>query len=479
MDRRPGLGWLQSWPAMALLLMTLLGVYQRTAPLQKRRPAADRDASKSAASGESFAIDLKLWQDPFDSLPLPSTKIADGQSPANRIDQQFKQIADKLRTILTSPDNTTRQAIQTNVADHLLAAHHATSQIFFIPVDDDRTSEVREVRIRRRQAVIAALRASGLVAESGSQINLLPVDPWYHGTNKSDLRDSAPAAQAKYLAYEWFVTDQLLPDTQRPTATRQALIVWIPSRLFEDRILPGLNDFLWHLSCRFHTPPETLQEYLKQNRLRVTLLGPESSSTLDGILRWSFRNYVNPNQKASSNQQADSLLPYMHIVSPASTYDTALTLEELRRDSRNSLTPQSSSDVHHLEQVLKDERSLLREAHVNFQRTIGRDSALAGRLIRELELRGLNLIPKVIEDKKGTRRFDLGEFNSLDDVAIISESNSLYGRSFPVIFAAAMLSHGHVEQDSQIHQQLLRFLKDGVVPKNLRNYSYLRQVDGS
>ena len=515
MDRRSGLGWLQSWPAITLLLLTLLGIYRRSAPLENGRPIAEREVQKPAAStdGSSSRVNLKLWQDPFDALPLPQSGSRAAEQPtpntvpkpgdakttsADTSDPTLASIAMRIRepyrerTPETATTNRTPQA--SLPAGTRPPAYDAVTQIFFIPLDDERTPEVREVRIRRRQAVIAALRVSGMVAESSSSMSVLSVSNWK--TEPANPRSTKLAKSPAYVACEWFSTDPLLPDSQRRTSTCQCLIVWIPSSAFSDQLLNGIDQVMTMLAGSFASTAEanvaagtsSLIQQLTDNRLRVTLVGPESSTSLDELLRWTYKKQIqgtqnSPTHKISSLPQ--SFLTWLNILSPAATYDTVLTLEELRRlpgeHFQNPSTPQQK-DKQPIDQrernkaMLRDDETLFLQAGVNFQRSIGQDSVLASSLIHELELRGINLIPKVNLGSQGERTLD---HTNLDEIALVTESNSLYGRAFPVIFAAAMLNHGEVDHVSEMKQRIESFLRAQQAPKNLRNYSYIRQVDGS
>ena len=143
MDKKSVGSPLVSWPVAVFGLMALANFYSGYAPLETARPKAPNDGI--AITNSSSKVPLRLWQDPLQVL---SNNLGDaGDTRGN----WTSEVAGTLRSPDLAPAPLNARASRPSV------------QILLIPLTDLPSADARELRIRRRYAVIAAMRAHGLV----------------------------------------------------------------------------------------------------------------------------------------------------------------------------------------------------------------------------------------------------------------------------------------------------------------------------
>ena len=422
-----------------------------TPPLSSVRPK-DEGAATTFAWGDQTEL-ARLWEDPLAiEKPGGSNVLA------------AKDLEEQINRKVGIPKD---------------AATRTNSSILGVFVEGSPYADDREVRLRIRYATQRALLDAGYVPADRSHLGLLEV-AWPKGlvlkdgltdlthidiprppepaTNRLDIQGrlvadtnlclsngslwqatfqgaalaAMPAAKDTnagnwkklQIPFEWYTA------TKSPGPTN-VLVLWLDEEAFGDKPLERLYLLARQIGAS-NSPP-------------LSLLGPRSSNTLKTAADGTRLDY-------ESDRSYTNWLASVKIASPeASAPDALLSDKEWWTDIGRT----------NIESYMTDPPRI--HSFTNF---IATDMFLATNLVHELILRGVDI-------RSGSK----------DDIVLISESDTLYGRSLPTCLAAAY--QGASEQRSNSNWSdgygpLLRNYWSGRTnwPPQVHRFSYLRGLDG-
>lgn len=408
-----------------VVIVSGLWVYQEFS-LKSSRPI-DKTALKKAILSDG-RVEARLWQDPYEAIEVHQLKNG----------EQLKVLSARgaEHSLSKKPHSFTEA---TRAIKHL----GVPSYFRLIPVfvDGNPYASGAESRLKDRYAVVSALGAAGYMPESREYIRFFT---WQ--------RQSQPPLT---IPLELFVPDVKLPDKKREGYRKPVLIAWLKDQDFNPKPLAVLNELVSHVNEVFD---EVFQREKRNNYVEAPVvyrtLGPRNSDTL--------RFMVKELQQLKAKQvKGFDALRDMKIYSPWATTEDVFLLDHLF-DEKSIDYPIEQFSV---EQLFKD-------AEIEFYRMIGTDAALAEQLIKELERRKVAFRPFKECPSKECR----------PQIALISEWDTLYGRSVPQTFAAVaselMKRDGRTDSAArEFHISINEFWKDEW-PKWIRSYSYLAGLDG-
>jgi hypothetical protein len=431
---------------LALLAMvSSLLIYQEIS-LQTSRPI-DKAAARGVFS-EKGVVQSRLWQDPFEAVEahrLMETKPS--KKPAEDSDS-IQQLHNLVLTIVKS-----------GVSSRL--------RVLPVFVDGSPYSSGAEARLNDRYALVSALGAAGYTPESGEFIRFFT---WKRPYEKKTKQDRATAAEESDIVIpaELFIPKAKLQDNK---GEKYILVLWLKDQDFSSTPLAHLSAFRAHLDKAFSKPKITLT---------YRVLGPRFSTGLSAMVKEiknTLKKEVRPPGRGRSSDPPFPALRDVHFYSPwATTEDTFLldyspdpnTSKKQKEiidkscnspgstpGSRNSPAPKGSI-----------EKLFICAEIENFSRMIGTDAVLAEQLYLELKRRRVDLKPC---PGKGC--------DSNPKVALISEWDTLYGRSLPRTFAAVVQNGGSGQAGPELEAEINRLRRDDW-PGWISRHSYLAGLDG-
>lgn len=285
-----------------------------------------------------------------------------------------------------------------------------------------------ESRLKDRYAMVSALGAAGYVPESGEHIRVFRWD------QEKMLETDAPPL---LIPVELFFPKAKLRDKEYG---KHVLVVWL-----KDQDFGRLDKLLAHLD-------ETLRKSLPQIEPVYSVLGPRGSATLSAMLK-ELRDI-------QSNLLANppfGTLKHLKFYSPWATAEDTFLL-----DDPPSLPGSSNSYGRQETKITVEE--LFKYPRIEFIRTIKTDAMLAEQLIQELKRRRVDLKP--CPDKDCNPK-----------VALISEWDTLYGRSLPRTFAAVAMNNGSGKAGPALESEINKLRRDEW-PGWITPHSYLAGLDG-
>lgn len=367
-------------------------------------PSAFVDERPNAPEGNDINpgyaqdIDARLWQDPFAAvrkdLAKTSTKIP-GLVMSRKTPSTFEVgIAQQAGTDGVAKHSPGQPYLHWDASD---SGQPITIIAAMVPAGP--YSEQQEMRIRTRYALVSAL----------STLRFKPSDPEHIGYFKPDRGQDLSLPEA--VPFEWFDPSEHASagscESDNSFRCNKVLVLWIDeSRFFEKPVEKIANIFN--------------QVSPSQNNITATphyvVIGPNDSGQLRAMVKETSHPFG----------QTGSVKPeHIQFYSAAATAEAAWILEGLRTDNQTAIEScikdkrnrgQSDRNRSITEQCLVD--TLFKNKHIKFVRTIADDKIVAEKLVDELRLRGVDV-------SKG------------DHVALLSEWDTLYGRTLPLTFAAA------------------------------------------
>ena len=300
--------------------------------------------------------------------------------------------------------------------------------------------ELIERRLRDRYAILSALNTAGYVPTSSETIRYFTHEC---SADQLDEKTSLKPKALQSMGLPAVIPYEILKNVAKPRrlntkAPAHVLLLWLEDEIFNEQPLHKLL----HLQ-------ESITTCLKNNGAKqfpekFIVQGPAGSNTLQGMAR----------ELDGLNQESLNKLQNLEIFSPKATVDFALLHKAKKCETADNL----SECFNTLMQREKNDPSI-------FLRTVSTDFTLMKILRKELAARGV--APECDEE---------GDCNQ--HIAIFAEWDSLYGRSMPCLFVAA------IEQDSadkcSPNQELQNKLRAGGpagIPW-LHLYDYLRGIDG-
>lgn len=452
MEERRGSNPLLTWPALVLLATMLGGVYYIPQRLQPSRPD-EKPASGRAGLGDEGAP-ARLWQDPFEVIERYEAAARDNDRNrtigAGRGATSTTGLADFANLIPRYVGSvTTTSAVDAVEAEP--PKRNPPASILGVMVSGESYTEDAEVRRRSRHAVVSALGRAGYIPKSENRMGYFRV-PWPRGSEIASMSlealrplTSLRRDQSLVVPFEWFEQSSLNPPRPANDATSGPVaVLWLNSSAFEDFPQRRLAQLLDAIQRAVPPPAGDTQHSNSTPAMTFTILNPSLSALLheppgpapDGV--GNFGNHF----------AARDILRGTRLISSWSTSADALLLPT------NSDAPRLAISNH------------LAASGMQLINATCTDDQLACELIDELKLREVDLT--------GVRR---------DAVAILSDSDTFYGRALPLTFAATLSaqcargSNSALSGPSVETFNKLRTDPDAW-PKHLFSYSYLRGIDG-
>jgi len=400
-----------AWPLLIALAAAIGGgVVFWPAPLKSSRPGGN--AKIQTASVGDQTVQARLWQDPFEAIQ-PSVHEWLSNSPLNSHEDGVEKMDKQIE----------RRLAKTNVNDIV---------IFQVMVPGGPYADNKETRLRSRYAVVSALQTAGYVPRDEDHLGWFEV-PWNRGADFEtnplkvpSLHELEHPDQRLFIPYEWYRTDE---SHRHPSEFKHGavLVLWLRDDAFGDHPLQRLA------------------------QLRGALHDPMSP-------RLDFR-LVDPRLGAIFSDDPANLLPVSISCPGPATQSVPITnlLKSLGMFSSWSTTPDAL--------VWQGATALRRESiaralaplGIEFFNVTCTDNELAGSLIHELKLRGVDL----------TKEND-------GSAALIAERDTEYGRGLPLTFRAALNS---ARSNMNFNLSLANTITNNL-PGNVYCFSYLRGIDG-
>lgn len=293
-----------------------------------------------------------------------------------------------------------------------------------------------ESRLRDRYALVSALGAAGYLPESGESIRYFE---W-----------KSTAGPSSIVPAEWFVPGPRVPKTNQQGRhdVQPILVLWLKEQDLGAKPLSTLTSLVGYLTKEMHTTPSAYR-----------VLGPRSSGSLSAMLQ----------ELKSISTAGDSLATSGTAPRPGAA--SVLNGAEFYSSWATAADPVLLDDASG-EQTSSAVEGRFKSAGLTLIRTIGTDDALAKELVLELQ----------------RRKIDLTEPQKIPHIALISEWDTLYGRSLPRTFVAVAkrLAEEAAEKDEAVGErkpvhtlaQHLDALRDEQYPNWVHRYSYLAGLDG-
>jgi hypothetical protein len=294
-----------------------------------------------------------------------------------------------------------------------------------------------ESRLRDRYALVSALGVAGYLPESGESIRYFEWKP--------------TAGPSSIVPAEWFVPGPRVPQTnqQGQHDAQPILVLWLKEQDLGAQPLSTLTSLVGYLTKNMHTPPSAYR-----------VLGPRSSGLLSAMLQ-ELKSVSTPGGSLASADTAPRP-GAASVLSGAEFYSSwATAADPVLLDDASGEQPSDAVE------------GRFKSAGLTLIRTIGTDDALANELVLELQ----------------RRQIDLTEPEKIPHIALISEWDTLYGRSLPRTFVAVAkrLAEEAAQKEAEstgekapVHTlaQHLHALRDEQYPNWVHRYSYLAGLDG-
>lgn len=300
-----------------------------------------------------------------------------------------------------------------------------------------------ESRLRDRYALVSALGAAGYLPESGESIR------FFEWKSTAGVTTVVPA--------EWFVpgprlskSDQVdAPEKGRAYDAQPILVLWLKEQDLGAKPLHALTDLLRYLKTEMSTTPSAYR-----------VLGPRTSGSLSAMLEELKPNSAVENPNAECREVIQPVLS--PVLKGAEWYSSwATAADPVLLDEPSSR--QTDRPVEHR----------FTSACLSVIRTIGSDDALASELVLELQ----------------RRKIDLTAPSEMPHIALVSEWDTLYGRSLPRTFvavanrlaeeaAAKKPEAAAQKKPARTLAQHMDALRAEQYPNWVHRYSYLAGLDG-
>ncbi len=284
-----------------------------------------------------------------------------------------------------------------------------------------------ESRLRDRYALVSALGAAGYLPESGESIR------YFEWKSTANAHTVVPS--------EWFLPGPGLskPVEQGPQKAQHILVLWLKEQDLGSKPLHELTSLVGHLKDELEAPPSAYR-----------ILGPRTSGSLSAMLE----------ELKPTARKPEPVV--CHVLAGAQFYSSWATAADPILLDETSGQP-----------TAKPVEDRFKSAGLQLIRTIGSDDALAKELVLEL----------------AHRKIDLTTPAEIPHIALISEWDTLYGRSLPRTFVA--VAKGLAEEAAakkaktaaerkpvQTLAQHLDALRQEQYPDWVHRYSYLAGLDG-
>ncbi|MEN6425499.1 MAG: hypothetical protein ABFE13_09055 [Phycisphaerales bacterium] len=388
-------------------------------PLASSRPSPP--SRLEPAVQDANVVDAMLWQDPFEvaldhERGLHCGAAGNARSilrpcssthSISRVGYDIDEAVSGWRRATTDPTVLPRRAKNSESQSPVV-------HILMVMVPDEGLAEDYEVRLRNRYALLTALRVSGMAPMDTRHIDYFRAPHEWEWTPK-------PVA----FPYEWFEPDRLhVRDPNTDARPGRVLVLWLPHSAFEKQPLGRIVRLLEALNQRMpiHDLPQDLfhEMWHEDGLVQVDLIGPSQSTVLRAMLDEIDPNEGRDNLLSRLQEPKDhDDKPWLRIYSPWSTASPALLVKDW-----DSHKVQDATGIEPMFEVIP---TLFETTHIKFVRMIGTDDLLAMEIINELERRGV----RVVSGRDDSRA---------DQIVLISEWDTFYGKAFPLTFESMMRS---------------------------------------
>jgi len=410
--------------------------------LEGVRPGGDRREIPQVHGIED--VQARLWQDPF-AAAAEHQKNLHGGKDAFQFNLEGKAIIQPLNekspvpveaNLRVFPGNKSPsdqeasphvvKLLQQQMAREVMESGYSVD-VLAVMVSAGPNPEDHEIRLRRRYAVIAGLAVSGYQPIEGAHIGYV-----------NDLKDSGcgngelgAGKLPEIMPFEWFRNKQ----------GRYSLLLWLDEGAFSNEPLCKLNSLFQKFSeeeiKKMVSEGKSDEEKPEKNIGIISVIGPHSSGTLKTMLSELKKNKDNtfPNLKGV----------FFH--SATATAAPAVLLEE----------PYRSASHEQEEEIMR--RFL--DKKIFFFRTIADDRKLTDQLVKEIQRR--------VFDRPRNKEKNF-------QIALISEWDTLYGRSLPEAFTVSAYQHFQPNKDNDRERNNKM---DAWAQEHIHRFSYLRGIDGN
>lgn len=441
-ERAPTESWF-TWQRWGLVVAALAGgvTLLPQSPLSSSRPES-KPGAESILIGDQ-TVEARLWQDPLAAVQrhLQTQQGAAGNGEAAAKDRGkaekpgFKELANQLKW-------------------HLQSTGRAVC-VLGVMIEGAPYAEDAEARLRYRHAALSALATEDFVGVDPEHLGFIEV-PWrrtqsVRGAAMSSLPADAPTAgdsereERLLIPFEWL--KRAIP-AGAPTVggeREDLLVLWLKDEAFGDYPLARLAQLIDRLRNEVRaafgssSPPAAVQ---------FKIIGPRKSATLHAMLAEHDPATGKIERGEGAPVAVSDVLQDVPFFSPFATAADAILLPASQLKGRAATARE------------------LAQHGVSFYNTTVTDDELAGVLVHELELRGV----------------PLAETEQPPCVALISEWDTLYGRSLPRVFAAKVAQRRQRKHEKS-RAPLAGFLQmtasiDPRWPAGIKRFSYLRGLDG-
>jgi hypothetical protein len=414
----------------ALLAMISGLLFYEGISLKTSRPVDKEEATNIFV--KRGLVQSRLWQDPFEAID--AHRRLEEKMTGVPEEKNDRHTLDKLIEVLN----------QTGI-----------SNLRVVPVFVDGSPYVNgaESRLNDRYALVSALGAADYVPESGEYLRFFKWNRQQENEKREAGSRSGKDTGPETGESEILIPAELYfpsPELRERSYGKPVLVLWLREQDAAPDPLMFLDDLLSSLK-------NVLGRHESKIALTYDVLGPRSSATLSAML--AELKSIQPGSEVSPF----NLLMNVRFFSPyATAEDTFLLNYSPNGPSGIDRTGRSEEIEKDIEK--KTVRELLGNAGIELTRTISTDAVLAEQLLRELKRRQVDLKP--CADRHCNPR-----------IALISEWDTLYGRSLPRTFAAVAMNGGSGKVGPALEGEINK-LRRNEWPGWIYPHSYLAGLDG-
>ncbi len=403
------------WMNLAAIFAVIAGgITALVEPIVSSRPALKPNRSQRTFASQN--VNARLWQDPLRAAADAAEQRSQGHADEAAEDVRAELVR-RIQEYSEPSGNDTR------------------GKLLILPVliSGGPYAENTERRIRTRHAVISALGENRFAPQDGERIGYfyLPGPPCPGAEEAKTPDDVEKAASDFIVPFEQWREFLRKPTEMRAGGISEVIVLWVRDDLPDHPPLATLKK----LAASLQWDPD---------KVNVRVLGPSSS---DGLLKMSRElRAANFDGKPLKNT---------NFISPLATIPDGLfefwSAPDIGVGPRVQLGP-----------TLKAQFEGKIEG-ATFERTIFRDDQMLGELIEELGRRNF----------KSPTANPNGPYDGREGaIALVSEWDSLFGRSLPLSFAHQLKLPGNPFYDDLEYTP-------GVLPTQwVKRFFYLRGIDG-
>jgi hypothetical protein len=414
------------WGTLLPLMAVLAGVIAQYKPLVSERPSVPSEKTAPVIAAQD--VDARLWQDPI-GVAEKQKSLLDAQMGAGHDTSGGSKLHEigALRGLL---DQDVKKFSNIAAVPVLLLA---------VMLDAGPYSEQTESRLRARQAVLEGLSESGFIPVDGEHIGFV-TDTW--PPPEADVA-SPPVPHALLVPWEECEANDAIEDPKQifPAGTKRVVVIWLPAVNFSLNPLRCFAALINRLA-----PGET------RDKIDVKLIGPANSTGLKSMVKEACWYRLTPLQDEASLAMQRAL-DGAGIISPRATASDFKLLSPVDVSADCANKP--------VETVLEEFITRGSRGGLHFVRTIAPDDWVLNKLIEELARREIYVTSQMTPDRRQIPP-------KLSHIVILSEWDTLYGRSLGTTFVAkapGASAHDITEEP-------------GKRTEWIHAYHYLRGIDG-